>query len=151
MPGGVQILQTPGAVTIITEFGHNYRFIPTDGTPHLPKMIPLWQGDSRGHWENNTLVIEVTNLNGKPWMDSVGNFTSDTLQVTERLTLLDANSLLYEATLTDPTLYARPWKMTFKMARKEPGYEFMEHACHEGERSFENIIDAAPDLLRSVK
>lgn len=150
MPGGIQILQTPGAVTILTEFGHNYRFIPTDGRPHVSKSIPLWQGDSRGRWEGNTLVVEVTNLNGKPWMDSVGNFTSDGLRIIERLTLLDANSLLYEATLEDPKLYARPWKMTFKMARKEPGYELMEHACHEGEHSFEHIIDANPQLLQSL-
>jgi hypothetical protein len=151
MPGGIQILQEPNAVTIISEFGHNYRYIPTDGRPHAAKNLSLWQGDSRGHWEGNTLVIDVTNLNGKPWMDSVGNFTSDSLHVTERFTLLDANSLLYEATVEDPTLYARPWKMTFKMARKEPGYELMEHACHEGEHSFEHIIEANPEVLRSVK
>lgn len=151
MPGGIQILQEPHAVTIITEFGHNYRYIPTDGRPHLPKDLALWQGDSRAHWEGNTLVIDVTNLNGKPWMDSVGNFTAEAFHVTERFTMLDANSLLYEATVEDPTLYTRPWKMSFKMARKEPGYELMEHACHEGEHSFEHIIEANPEVLKSVK
>jgi hypothetical protein len=151
MPGGIQILQESHAVTIITEFGHNYRYIPTDGRPHLPKNLALWQGDSRAYWEGNTLVIDVTNLNGKPWMDSVGNFTGDAFHVTERFTMLDANSLLYEATVEDPTLYTRPWKMSFKMARKEPGYELMEHACHEGEQSFEHIIEANPQVLKSVK
>ena len=151
MPGGIQILQEPHAVTIVTEFGHNYRYIPTDGRPHLPKNLSLWQGDSRGRWEGSTLVIDVSNLNGKPWMDSVGNFTGDAFHVTERLTMLDANSLLYEATIEDSGIYTRPWKMSFKMARKEAGYELMEHACHEGEHSFDHIIEANPEVLKSVK
>lgn len=151
MPNGIQILQVPGSVIVLGEFNHNYRVIPTDARPHLNKGVPLWMGDSRGHWEGNTLVVEVTNLNGKPWLDSVGNFTSDKLYVVERWTLINADTLSYEATLQDPNLYTRPWKMAFRMRRvKESGYELMEHACHEGERSFEHILDVKPELMNSV-
>lgn len=151
MPNGIQILQVPFAVTILGEFNHNYRVIPTDGRPHLTKNVATHMGDSRGRWEGNTLVVEVTNLNGKPWLDSVGNFTSDTLRVVERWTPVDPDTLRYEATLTDPNVYTRPWTMAFQMRRiKEPGYHLMEHACHEGERSFDHIVDAHPEVLKEV-
>lgn len=151
MPGGIQILQSRDAVVILGEFGHSHRFIPTDGRPRLADRIPLWMGDSRGRWEGNTLIVETTNLNGKPWMDSVGNFTSDDFRVTELWTLLDPNTLLYEATIDSPTLYTRAWTMRFRMRRQPPGHELFEHACHEGEKSFDHILDAHPEVLRFVK
>jgi hypothetical protein len=150
MPNGIQILQTPGAVVVLGEFNHNHRFIPTDGRSRLNAALPLYMGDSRGRWEGSTLVVEVANLNGKPWLDSVGNFTSSSLRVVERWSLVNADTLLYEATLTDPTLYTRPWTMSFRMRRERPGYELMEHACHEGEKSFDHIIDAHPEVLKAV-
>jgi hypothetical protein len=150
MPNGIQILQVPGAVVVLGEFNHNYRFIATENRPRLSSAVPLYMGDSHGRWEGDVLVVEVSNLNGKPWLDSVGNFTSASLRVVERWSLLNADTLLYEATLFDPTVYARPWTMSFRMRRERPGYELMEHACHEGERSFEHIIDAHPEVLKAV-
>jgi hypothetical protein len=149
--GNIQVLQTSGAVTVLTEFTHMYRFILTNGQPHV-SGVSTWQGDSRGHWEGNTLVVDVTNLNGKAWMDSVGNFTSDDFHVTERWTPLDAKTLLYEATIEAPKIYSQPWKTSFRLTRNsDADYELMEMACHEGERSFEHIIEANPALLQSVK
>lgn len=150
MPNGIQILQVRGAVVILGEFNHNYRVIRTDGRPRLNAAVPLYMGDSRGRWEGNALVVEVTNLNGKPWLDSVGNFTSDTLRVVERWTLVNPDTLVYKATLSDPTLYTRSWTMSFRMRREKAGYELMEHACHEGERSFDHIVDAHPEVLKAV-
>ena len=145
-PSGFQILQTPGYVIIAGEYSHNYRVIPTDGRPHLGKNIPLFIGDSRGHWEGDTLVVDTTNYNGKFWLDSAGNVTSPALHLVERWAMINPDRIYYEATLEDPTMYARPWKMGFRFVRnKEAGYEQIEFACHEGERSLQNILDVTPD------
>ena len=91
-------------------------------------------GDSLGHWDGNTLVIETTNFNGRWWYDSEGHFASDALKVTERLTLVDNDTMHYQATMEDPKVYTRPWTMVFPLERiKEKGYEQMEEACHEGD------------------
>ena len=133
-PGGQQILQSPGYVVILNEWSHIYRIIPLDGRPHVGGSIQLWMGDSRGHWEGNTLVVNTTNLNDRTWFDIVGDFHSDALHVVERFTVLDADTINYEATLEDPKVYTRPWKMALTIRRiREKGYELMESACHEGE------------------
>ena len=133
-PGGLQIVQTPGYVVMMIEFTHAYRIIPLDARPHVGDSIKLWQGDSRGHWEGNTLVVDTTNNNDKTWFDIVGNFHSDALQVVERFAFVDANTINYEGTLEDPNVYTRPWKMALTIRRmEEKDYELMESACHEGE------------------
>jgi hypothetical protein len=133
-PGGLQILQTPGYVVMTIEFTHAYRIIPLDGRPHLGDNVKLWQGDSRGHWEGNTLVVDATNLNDQTWFDIVGNFHSDALHVVERFTVIDTDTINYEATLEDPKVYTRPWKMVLTIRRLEDkDYELLESACHEGE------------------
>ena len=138
--GGYQILQTPGYVVMMIEFTHAYRIIALDGRPHVGENIKLWQGDSRGHWEGNTLVVEVTNHNDKTWFDIVGDFHSDAMNVVERWTVVDADRINYEARIEDPKVYTRPWKMVFAAARnKDKGFELMEHACHEGERAVEHF------------
>ena len=103
-----QITQFPGYVTIVNEAGgHNFRVVYTDGRPHPGSGVKLWMGDSRGRWDGNTLVIETTNFNGRAWLDSGGTPGSDQLRVVERLTLIDADTLHYSATVEDPHLHDR--------------------------------------------
>ena len=138
---GIQIHQIPGYVLINYEFNHTYRIIPLDGRPHIGERVKLWMGDSRGRWEGNTLVLDVTNHNYRTWFDLVGTFHSDALHVVERWTFVDADTINYEATIEDPKVFTRPWKMAFPLERrKEPGFELLEMACHEGERSFELML-----------
>jgi hypothetical protein len=137
----IQIHQIPGYVLINAEFNHNYRVIPLDGRPHIGEHVKLWMGDSRGRWEGNTLVVDVTNHNDRTWFDIVGTFHSDALHVVERWTFVDADTINYEATIEDPTVFTRPWKMAFPIQRRnEPGFELLEMACHEGERSFNLML-----------
>ena len=86
--GGFRIVQAPGYVMFLGEENYGYRAIPLDGRPHLGPDIKLWMGDSRGRWEGDTLVIDVTNLNGKPRLDMVGNFYGDDAHFVERLKLV---------------------------------------------------------------
>jgi hypothetical protein len=143
---GWQILQPPGYVIMLQEHNHNYRIIPIDNTPHVGKDLQLWQGDSRGYWEGSTLVIDVTNFNDKSWIVgeaggegiSTGAFFSTALHMVERFTIVDENNVDYEATIEDPNVFTRPWKMKFGVWRRAPTtYENFEYACHEGNRSIE--------------
>jgi hypothetical protein len=139
-PGGYQIIQRPGYVAFVHEWDHMYRVIQMDGRPHISGNIRLWMGDSRGRWEGNTLVVDVTNLNGRTWFDDMGNFYSDALHVVERFTLVDADSIHYEAIIEDPNVYTRSWTIAFGIRRtKQPGYELIEEACHEGNRDPEQF------------
>jgi hypothetical protein len=99
-------------------------------------------GDSRGHWEGTTLVVDVTNQNSKGRLDMVGNFSSDSVHVVERFAFVDAGTLDYRATIEDPTVYTRPWTIDsrFVRGRREQGIEYWEDACHEGERSADAMI-----------
>jgi hypothetical protein len=146
--GGFDILQGPGYVLITFNFGHYYRVIPTDGRPHrVSSGVKLWMGNSRGRWEGNTLVVDVTNLNGKNWLDQVGNFVSDNVRLVERFTLADANTIDYEVTIEDPNVFTRPWtiRLPFRRAGGATGdpyvNEMWEHACHEGNKATEDIRD----------
>ena len=131
--GDLQIRQSADHIVILYEWTHAYRVIPTDGRPHLSEGINLFNGDSRGHWEGDTLVIDVTNFNDRPWLDSHGSFYSEEMRVIERWRLLDADTLQYEATVEDPAVFTQQWTMAFTMNRiKQSGYEFFEEACWEG-------------------
>jgi hypothetical protein len=92
-PAAHQIVQTPGYVMHLLEYSHSYRIIPTTGEPHVGSAIKLFQGNSRGRWEGNTLVVDVTNTNGLTWLDNAGNFSSDALHVVERFTLIDRDTI----------------------------------------------------------
>ena len=128
------ILQPEGSVVIVWDDYHSYRVIPLDGRPHVGPNLKLWMGDSRGHWEGNTLVVDVTNLNAKSRLSIVGDFFSDKAHIVERLTFVDANSMTYEARIDDPAVFTRPW--TLRVAEKRvPEAEMWEFACHEGELS----------------
>jgi hypothetical protein len=140
---GFSITQVPGYVIFQWEQNSEYRIVPLDGSRHVGEDLKLWQGDSRGHWEGNTLVIDVTNLNAKTRLDMVGNFYSDEAHVVERFTRVDDKTIKYEAVITDPTVYTRPWTIAGKFNHthiKDADYELWEDACHEGERSAEKMI-----------
>jgi hypothetical protein len=140
---GFQILQSPGYLTMVWEFAHTYRIIPTDGRPHIPANIKLFMGDSVGHWEGDTLVIDTTNQNGRTWFDMAANFTTPSMHVVERITPVDTNTINYEATVEDPTIYTKPWKIAGTFGRNlEPGYEQMESACVEGNRDPQRYTEA---------
>jgi hypothetical protein len=135
-------VQVPEYVLFLFENSHAYRIIPMDSRPHLGEHIKLWMGDSRGHWEGNTLVVEVTNHNDMTWLDSHGTFHSDALHVVERFTPVNADTMRYEATITDPTVFTRPWKIALPLNRNKEARELWEEACHEGEQSVEHMISA---------
>ena len=142
-PFGFQILQPPGYVVLLYEAFHSYRIIPLDGRPHASAAIHMFEGDSRGHWERDTLVVDVTNQNEKTWFDMAGNFHSDALHVIERYTMTDLNTIQYEATLEDPKVFTQPWKIAFELGRnREPDYEQMEYACVEGEKDLEHYTES---------
>ncbi|MEE2636498.1 MAG: hypothetical protein VYE68_04605 [Acidobacteriota bacterium] len=131
--GDVEIRQNEQYVVIQYEWAHAYRVIPIEPRAHISHEISLYNGDSRGHWEGDTLVVDVTNLNDQPWLDSHGSFYSDALHVVERYTLIDDDMIRYEATLEDPNVFTQPWTLAFTMGRKGgEGYEFFEEACSEG-------------------
>jgi hypothetical protein len=137
-----QILQFGDHVTIVNESGgHSFRVIYLDGRPHLPSAITLWRGDSRGRWDGNTLEIETTNMTGIGWFSQAGDFFSDALKMTERLSLVDADTILYAITIDDPKVVTRPWTIAYALERsKDKNYEVMEEAC------WENELDT-PELL----
>ena len=143
--GNVQILQSPGYVVLMNEFAHSYRIVPLDGRPHVGEPIKLWQGDSRGRWEGTTLVIETRNSNDKTWFDKVGSFHSDSMRVTERLSLVDATTLSYRATVDDPRVFTRPWTigLTLKPAVQDGKglLELIEQACYEGDAFGREVFD----------
>jgi hypothetical protein len=138
----VRITQYPGYVLILYAQNHLYRIIPLDGRPHPGPHTKLWMGDSRGHWEGNTLVVDVANLNAKGRLDMVGNFSSDAVHVTERWTFDRPDSFTYRATIEDPAVYTRPWTIQsqFVRSRRNQGEEYWEDACHEGEQSADQMI-----------
>lgn len=128
-----RIIQNPGYVLFLYQYEHAFRVITLDGRPHLEENIKLWRGDSRGRWEGNTLVVDVTNNNALTWIDQAGAYHSDALHVLERFAFVDANTINYEATLEDPKAYTRPWKIAFTHKRTaEQGFELLEDACIEG-------------------
>jgi hypothetical protein len=140
-----RILQPAGSVVFVWDQYHTYRVIPLDGRPHISPNIKLWSGDSRGQWEGNTLVVDTTNLNAKSRLDVVGDFFSDQAHILERFVFIDGTTMHYEATITDPTVFTRPWTMRV-VQRRGVDEEFWEWACHEGERdaaeSSSQIIDS---------
>lgn len=143
-----QIEQSPGMVTILYSWNHAYRTIPLDGRPHLPAGIKLYNGNSRGHWEGNTLVVDVTNFNDKTWFDAHGTIHTDALHVVERFTVVDANTINYQVTLDDSKAFTRPWTIAYPIRRiKDANYEMYEEACLEGNgKTIEGILEAGHDL-----
>jgi len=151
VPTQIEILQSPGYVLILFERAHTYRIIPTTPQPHVGSSIAMWMGDSRGKWESNTLVVDVTNQNGKTWFDQAGNFHSARAVMTERFTLIDSNTIHYQVTIDDPSIYTRAWTMAFPMRRNtQKGFRLLEEACHEGERNTDPLIRAGQQIYPGI-
>ncbi len=126
-----QILQRPEDVTILHQFGHSVRTIATNGTDHPDGPLEFWTGDSRGHFEGDTLVVDIVHFNGETWLDRSGNFHSDALHVVERWKYLDANTIEYKATLEDPKVFSRPWTLSVLLHRhREPNFQLIENYCY---------------------
>ena len=139
--GEFEVVQPPGYVVFLFARAHQYRIIPLDGRPPVGKNIQLYMGDSRARWDGDTLVISSSNFNNKSWFDIVGSFHSDAMRVEERLTPVSADVIDYRVTIDDPKAYTRPWTIAVSLRRiKEQGYEIIEEACHEGERSAGDIL-----------
>ena len=140
-PGGynqnVQLFQTPDHVVLVTEMVHTARVVPLDGRPVLTDGIRQWSGDSRGHWEGDTLVVETSNFNDqRRWRGSTTN-----MKLVERFTRIDADTLEYEFTVTDPETWTTPWTVQIPMRRNDS--TLFEYACHEGNHSMEGILAGA--------
>ena len=170
---GNEIVQAPGYVVIRHEMIHEARVVPLDpstlqqaqgrpeqsrgttgsgspraesrgdGRPHLPASMTSYTGDSRGHWEGNTLVVVTKNLNGMTGVGgNGGGRSSDRMTIIERFTMLDRNTLQYTATIDDPGTWTRPWTLSFPWKR-EPVYGMFEYACHEGNYAMRNMLSAS--------
>ncbi|MDR3213460.1 MAG: hypothetical protein LBT71_06030 [Azoarcus sp.] len=126
-PYPFQILQRPRDLTIIPQFGYSIRTIHTNGTRHPTESAELWLGDSRGHWEGDTLVVDVADFYDETWLDRAGNFHSTALHVVERWTFRDANTIEYKATLEDPNVFSRPWTLSVMLHRHlEKNFQLIE-------------------------
>jgi hypothetical protein len=136
----VQIIQDEKYVALLHEAMHDVRIIPTDNSPH-PKNYWAWDGDSRGRWEGDTFVVDVSNFNGRTWLDMAGNFVDENEHVLERFTLIDADTILYEATITDRTVFVKPVEMRFTLKRVPAEQQILEYSCLEGERSLQHYTE----------
>ena len=142
-PGGynqnVQLFQTPDHVVLLNEMVHSSRVIPLDGREHISDNVRQWMGDSRGHWEGNTLVVETTNFLRETSFRN-GVTTSD-LKLVEKFTRTDAGTLLYDVTVEDPNTWSRPW--SYRIPMRANDMPIFEYACHEGNYGLENILAGA--------
>jgi hypothetical protein len=132
-----EIVQTPGFVGIDVEMVHQMRRIPIDGTPHLPANVREWVGDSRGHWEGDTLVVDTTNFNDQTSFHG----SDDNLHLIERFTRVDAGTIIYRFTIDDPTAFTKSWTGEIPFVKSD-GLLY-EYACHEGNEGMKGILSAA--------
>jgi hypothetical protein len=147
---GIEILQSPGYVVINLEMVHEARIVPVDGRPALPGAIKQWMGESRGHWEGATLVVETTNFNGRVHMLITGMPgkppgdwpSSPGMKITERFTRVNAKQIDYQMTVEDPEVLTDKWVVSYPMFN-DPSYFWYEYACHEGNSAIRNFIEAS--------
>jgi hypothetical protein len=131
MPYPFRIIQTPDRIDMSYEYVGALRHIFTNGTPHPPGHIDWWMGDSRGHWDGDTLVVDVIHFNDQTRFDKAGNFHSEMLHVVERYSFIDASHLNYEVTIEDPKVFTRPWKMQMPLYRRvESVPRVLEYYCY---------------------
>jgi len=141
----VQLIQSAGWVAILNEMIHEHRMVPLDGRPHVGDHIRMWQGDSRGHWDGNTLVVETTNFNDKRSFQG----SSENMRLTERFTRVAPDTLVYEYTVDDPETFTKPWTARFPMVKNpEPMFEY---ACHEGNYALPHALEGARNIEKAAK
>ena len=145
---GNEIVQAPGYVVIRNEMIHEARVIPLDGRAHVGSKLRTYMGDSRGHWEGNTLVVETTNFNEQT--GASGGFFSDAAKVTERFTRIAADELSYDLTINDPKTWTKPWTVHMPY-KSDPNYKIYEYACHEGNYMMLDSLEAARQLEKQGK
>lgn len=133
----VQIFQTPTTVVIFNEMINDARVVPLDGRPHLPENIRQWRGDSRGRWQGKTLIVDTTNFRA----DAAFRGSTAALHLVERFTRLDADTLHYEFTVSDPATWTKPWSVSLPMIKTEG--PIFEYACHEGNYGMVNLLSGA--------
>ena len=134
MPYPFEIVQTPTQIALLYEYVHATRNVFMN-SGHLEGPIDWFMGDSRGHWEGDTLVIDVTDLGDQTWFDRAGNFHSDALHVIERYTPITPDHIQYEVTIDDPKVFTRLWKMSMPLyRRKEPNVRVLEYECYVYQR-----------------
>jgi hypothetical protein len=140
-----QIVQSRGLLAIAVEMNHETRLILLDGGPHLPPQIRQWTGDSRGHWEGDTLVVDSTNFKfndqsrfGVGYLDGM---TDENLHVVERFRRTDPNTIVYRATIDDPSVYTKPWTVELSMTKRTD--RLYEYACHEGNYAMTDMLSGA--------
>ena len=148
-PSPYQILQPPGYVVILFE-RMSWRIIPLDGRAHIPDTIRLWQGDSVGKWDGDTLVVDTTNFNGKTWLNEVGEVVSHAEHVTERFTPTADGKITYRATISDPIPYTRPWTIEIPLSRDDKE-ELLEVACHEDNVDLQHLKDVRDEYRAQQK
>jgi hypothetical protein len=141
-----EIIQIPGYVVMVFEMIHETRIIPIDGRPPLGEAIRQWNGEPRGRWEGNTLVVESTNYNNKGSVATSaatgrmrGIPQSESMRVVERFTRVDAKTINYSVTITDPKVYTRPWTVALPLNRDD-NYQMIEYSCHEGNYALRNAL-----------
>ena len=136
-PFPMEILQVPGRVLMVFEYDHFVRNIYTDGRQHPADLSPTWMGDSIGHWEGDTLVVDTIGFNERTWLDRSGLPHSDALHLTERIHRADHNTLVDDMTIDDPKAYTQPWtaKRTFAL---KPKWNIMEFVCLDQQLNFDD-------------
>jgi hypothetical protein len=146
----IQIFQTRTHVAVVNEMVHSARLIPLDGRPHVGAAIRQWTGDSRGHWDGNTLVVDTTNFSdqGRGLMGGFRGSGDENMHLVERFTRVGPDTLLYEFTITDPTTYTRPWSVELPMARTDD--RMFEYACHEGNYALANMLRGARESEKAA-
>ena len=135
--GNLQIVQGPGYVAVLQEMIHDLRIIPTDNSPHLPANVRQWMGDSRGHWEGDTLVVDTTNFTDR----TAFRGSSENLHVVERFRRVDGDTVLYQFTAEDPSTWAHSWSAEMAMTKVQG--PIFEYACHEGNYGMANNLSGA--------
>jgi hypothetical protein len=153
VPSPMQILQPPGYVVMLFE-RMSWRIIPLingplDGRAHIPDNIRLWQGDSVGRWEGDTLVVDTTNMNGKTWLNEVGDVVSHAEHVVERFIPTADGKITYRATVTDPIAYTKPWTIEIPLSRGND--ELLEVACHEDNGDLQNLKNVRDEYRAQQK
>lgn len=146
---GIRIMQSPGYVLIVLEMAHEVRIIPTNGRPPLDNSIKQWLGESRGHWEGNTLVVVTTNFNGKTDMTNAGvpgspplTPASENMRITERFTRTAPDTLDFQMHVEDPEIITQPWTVAFPL-KLDNSYKMFEYACHEGNTAIRGYIETS--------